>query len=33
MITEYTDCAELKRLITDQKIKPTAIKNTLANKE
>lgn len=30
MITEYTDCAELKRLITDQKIKPTAIKKYLS---
>ena len=29
MITEYTDCAELMRLITDQKIKPAAIKRYL----
>lgn len=29
MITEYTDCAELLRLITDQKIKPAAIKSYL----
>lgn len=30
MITEYTDCAELMRLITDQKIKPAAIKRYLS---
>ena len=29
MITEYTDCAELMRLITDPKIKPAAIKRYL----
>ena len=29
MITEYTDCAELMRLITDQKIKAAAIKRYL----
>lgn len=29
MITEYTDCAELMRLIIDQKIKPAAIKRYL----
>lgn len=26
MITEYTDCSELMRLISDQKIKPSAVK-------
>ena len=30
MITEYTDCSELKRLISDQKIKPSAVKRYLA---
>lgn len=30
MITEYTDCAELMRLITEQKIKPAAIKRYLS---
>lgn len=29
MITEYTDCAELMRLITEQKIKPASIKRYL----
>lgn len=29
MITEYTDCAELLRLITEQKIKPTTVKRLL----
>lgn len=29
MITEYTDCAELMRLISDQKIKPATIKRHL----
>lgn len=30
MVTEYTDCAELMRLITEQKIKPAAIKSYLS---
>ena len=30
MVTEYTDCAELMRLITEQKIKPAAIKRYLS---
>lgn len=30
MITEYTDCTELLRLITDQKIKPSAVKRYLS---
>ncbi len=30
MINEYTDCAELMRLISDQKIKPTTIKRYLS---
>lgn len=29
MITEYTDCSELMRLISDQKIKPSAVKRFL----
>lgn len=29
MVTEYTDCAELMRLVMDQKIKPSAIKKYL----
>lgn len=30
MITEYTDCSELMRLIADQKIKPSAVKRFLS---
>ena len=30
MITEYTDCAEFMRLISDQKIKPASIKRYLS---
>ena len=30
MITEYTDCSEFMRLISDQKIKPSAVKRFLS---
>ncbi len=32
MITEYVDCTELKRLIEDKKLKPTALKYYLRKK-
>lgn len=33
MVTEYVDCAELRRLIEDKKLKPAALKYYLRKRE